>query len=553
MDALLCLFSAVIISMTVIPMAWRFAARFGLMDLPNPRKIHARAIPRVGGWGIFLGTLIPVLFVAPTTSLILGYALGAIVLVAFGIWDDFCDIPPRTKIIGQLLAAGLLIFPGGLWIKKLPFMGLEPLPGVFGILVTLFAVTGLINAINTSDGLDGLAGGESLLSLIVIGLLAHAAGGEDAIIVAAATIGGLLGFLRYNTHPAWVFMGDAGSQFIGYTLAFLAILLTQNVNPALSAASTLLFLGLPIADLFAALWHRIADGRRWFQADKNHIHHRLLNLGFRHREAVVMIYGVQTLLVGSALLFPYEYDSVVIGIYLSVCAVLFIALATAERAGWNFRASPNVGALVANEISRPRPSLHTATFTFVKLAVPAYLLAAAYWAADIARDFALISGGVCAALILGLIFGRPRHNIIVRVSVYVATVFSVYFLRTDAPGLSADTIDIIWSVYFVLLVAAIALAVRYTRNPHVEPGAFAATVHFYTTPMDYLLVLAIIAFYAFGNRYAQLLNFSPVVLEALILLYGVEMLLDAMGRRLELVTLSAAATLSVFAFKGLAG
>ena len=121
-----------------------------------------------------------------------------------------------------------------------------------------------------------------MLSLIVIAFLAYIAEGIIAMTIAAATIGGILGFLRYNTHPAQVFMGDAGSQFLGFTLGFLAILLIQKLNPAMSPAVALLILGLPVIDIIAAIACRTCQGKKWFYPDRNHLHHQLLARGFDH-------------------------------------------------------------------------------------------------------------------------------------------------------------------------------------------------------------------------------------------------------------------------------
>ena len=192
-----------------------------------------------------------------------------------------------------------------------------------------------MNAINHSDGLDGLAGGESMLSLIVLAFLAFVGdNGTVAVVIACATMGGVLGFLRFNTHPAQVFMGDTGSQFLGFTLAFLAIYLTQVCHPALSNALPLLMLGLPIVDILAVLYLRIRQNTNWFKATRNHIHHRLLDRGFNHYESVIIIYSIQALLVISAIFLRYQNDWWVTAWYLPVCASVFVLLVIAEKMNW---------------------------------------------------------------------------------------------------------------------------------------------------------------------------------------------------------------------------
>ena len=143
-----------------------------------------------------------------------------------------------------------------------------------------------------------------------------------------------MGFLRYNTHPAIVFMGDGGSQFIGYTLAFLVVLLTQRIDQSLSPAVVLPLLGLPVIDIIVVLKKRAMQGSNLFRATKNHVHHRLLELGFVHQESVVIIYTVQTLFITGGVLLRHENDWIIILFYLFVCSVLFISLNIAEKSGW---------------------------------------------------------------------------------------------------------------------------------------------------------------------------------------------------------------------------
>jgi UDP-GlcNAc:undecaprenyl-phosphate GlcNAc-1-phosphate transferase len=173
----------------------------------------------------------------------------------------------------------------------------------------VIAMVGMINAINHSDGLDGLASGEVLISLSAMAFLAYqVGGGNEVLIIALAALGAIIGFLRYNTHPAKIFMGDTGSQFLGFTVGFLAILLTQRIDCSMSPAVALLLLGLPVVDILVVLKKRIREGRNWFKASKNHIHHRLLSLGFLHEEAVIVIYSAQILCVTTGVLFCYRSD-----------------------------------------------------------------------------------------------------------------------------------------------------------------------------------------------------------------------------------------------------
>lgn len=249
MNSLLALVAAMAMSMVLIPLMGRFATRLGLIDRPNDRKVHAAPIPRVGGIGIVAGALIAVYFLLPLDKLTLGYLSGAMVLFVFGLWDDIAEIGHYPKFVGQFIAALFVVLYGELYVVSFPFIPGGEISPAFGIPFSVIALMGVINAINHSDGLDGLAGGESMFSLGAIALIAFLAEGGLALTIALTVMGGIMGFLRYNTHPARVFMGDSGSQFLGYSLGFLAILLTQRTDPELSPAVVLLLLGLPVIDI----------------------------------------------------------------------------------------------------------------------------------------------------------------------------------------------------------------------------------------------------------------------------------------------------------------
>ena len=286
------------ISLAVIPIMVRLAPRLGMMDIPDEdRKVHATPTPRVGGWGIIIGALIPVVTLAELNNTALCYLFGCIVLLIFGAMDDKREMGHYTKFIGQIIAVIPMIFIADLHVTALPFISYE-FPTWLLQAFTMVAMIGVINAINHSDGLDGLAGGETLISLGAIALIAYLTPGDNlTIIIALASIGGLVGFLRYNTHPAIVFMGDGGSQFLGFTLGFLAVMLVEQSDTEISKTVVLLLLGLPVIDILTVLKKRAMSGSNIFRATRNHMHHRLLEVGFEHKESVVVIYSIHTLMV----------------------------------------------------------------------------------------------------------------------------------------------------------------------------------------------------------------------------------------------------------------
>ena len=249
MEYLSTLILSILITSLTVPVLRRLALRYNLVDIPNERKVHSKPIPRVGGIGMALGSCVPLLYWGWGSRLILAYLCAAAVLIVFGVADDFCDLSPRWKLLGQAAAAMIIIQLGG--VQIVTFGSLLPegsvIPVWASLTLTLIAIVGVTNAINLSDGLDGLAGGISLLSIASIGLLAWQ-GGEDAIgLITLAMCGAIFGFLRYNTHPASVFMGDTGSQLLGFTAITTGLVLTQKSSP-ISPVVPLLILGFPILD-----------------------------------------------------------------------------------------------------------------------------------------------------------------------------------------------------------------------------------------------------------------------------------------------------------------
>lgn len=462
--ALYPLVTALAISMALIPALMRLAPRLRMIDQPDPRKVHARPVPRVGGIGIVCGALIAIfLWHAALEPWVLAYGAGSALLLAGGALDDAFELGHYPKFAFQIAAAALVVYGAELWVTTLPFVGeIDPW---LGQPFTIVALVGVVNAINHSDGLDGLAGGESLLSLGCLAWLAHLAGAASLVMVAAGVIGGLIGFLRFNTHPARVFMGDAGSQFLGFSLGVLTVALTQRENPGLSMALPLLVIGLPVIDILAVLGQRIYGGMNWFRATRNHIHHRLLALGFAHHEAVMMIYAVQAGLVAAAAAASYESDLLVSGIYAATCGALFAVLIAAERVGWRRAAG------ASQPGSRALTRLRRLPLRLIEVALPAFLvlvcLAAASVPADLGWGLSLLAG-LTAVSLLPVGF----NALLSRASLYTGSAFVVYMLE---PAGSADT------AFFVVLAAAVAAAVRF--DPDIE---------FRTTPLDLLLVLAIV-------------------------------------------------------------
>src|SRR5262245_2058133 len=325
------------VTTALIPALMRLADRLHVIDVPGPRKVHARPIPRVGGVAMVAGALVPLLFWLEGGPTLQAYLAAALLLLLFGIWDDRVSLGYLSKFVGQIIAAIIVVEWGGVLIHSLTLTDRVELPDQLALPLTVLFLVGITNAINLADGLDGLAGGTTLLSCCAIAMLGMAIGDRFVATVAIVLAGSILGFLRYNTYPARIFMGDGGSQFLGFTVGVIAVLLTQSESAPISAALPLLLLGVPILDTLMVMVQRIAEGRSPFSADRNHIHYRLLGLGFDHHEAVVVIYLLQAALFLTAWFMRYESD-LRIGLAFGAYAVLVLgALFGASRRGWRWR------------------------------------------------------------------------------------------------------------------------------------------------------------------------------------------------------------------------
>ncbi len=546
MNYLFLIAAATMISLAVIPIMVRLAPKLGMMDVPDEdRKVHTNPIPRVGGWGIIVGALIPVVTLTELDTTVLCYLFGCIILLLFGALDDHREMGHYTKFIGQFIAVIPMIYIADLYAVDFPFIPYD-FPKWFAQGFTLIAMIGVINAINHSDGLDGLAGGEALITLGALALLAWIApNGDLSIILALAAIGGLVGFLRYNTHPAMVFMGDGGSQYLGFTLGFLAVLLTQHTDPTLSKAVVLLILGLPVVDILVVLKKRAQSGSNIFRATKNHMHHRLLEVGFEHKESVVIIYTVHTFLVCCGIWLAHGNDWVIAAIYLAVCGATYYLLILAERSGWRPGQTKLFSVLTSGlEAIEKNQILMRSSRRFLEIAIPGFLIGLSIWINDIPREFGIVAALLAVLLALQSVNIYPFRVNTRRGIIYITVVFIIYLSTHDritwlnpwAVGLEI--------LYYVAVCVAIFLAIRFSPGRRKE--------EFKVTSFDYLLLFLIVGALLFAK--SPLLfgtfNVNIFIVVLAIILYASELLLVERRERIDLLGGAALITLVVIAIRG---
>ncbi|KOY82346.1 MraY family glycosyltransferase [Lysinibacillus sp. FSL H8-0500] len=309
------LIAAFIASILLTPVVKRLAFRIGAVDAPNYRKVHARIMPRLGGLAIFLAFIIGVAILYPflmdilrnakndSDTYLLAIIIGACIIVATGVVDDMREISAKAKMLGQLAAALIIVFVGGIQIEmvNLPFLGTLDF-GLLSIPLTIIWIVGITNAINLIDGLDGLAAGVSTIALITLAVMAFIMSNMFVLAIAAILAVASLGFLFYNFHPAKIFMGDTGALFLGFMISVLALLGFKNVT-FVSLIIPIIILGVPISDTFFAIVRRLRMKKKWSDPDKSHLHHRLLDMGFTHRQTVLLIYGIAMMFGLAAIIF----------------------------------------------------------------------------------------------------------------------------------------------------------------------------------------------------------------------------------------------------------
>lgn len=505
------LVSSLFLAVVLIPYLMRHAVALGLVDRPNERKVHVSAVPRVGGIAIVIAFLTPFAMWFPKNHEFLGIVGGVILLFLFGVWDDRRDLNYRLKFAGQLLASLLVVGLGDIRIETVPFLA-QPLPEVVSWLLTLFCLLAITNAMNLADGLDGLAGGASILSFGLVGLLAYQSGSYALMLCTLAVAGGILGFLRFNSHPARIFMGDTGSQFLGFILGIQVILLTQKVNTALSPVLPLLILGLPVIDTASVMIIRLLQRRSPFSPDKNHVHHRLLQLGFTHYETVVLLYFIQSGFLLLAYLLRFHMDMVVLGAFALYSCLILVGLQQALRYdvvrcyGSGLASPGRLSALLSHSVWAKRsinPLLQVSLF----LLLPCYSLHALLDSAFLATDVGLLALMLALLLTINL-FYSTRKTWLDAIGMYTFCALIAYL------GYNAghrDFFVVLEWVSVILLGICVWLAVSMHGHRRFE-----------TSPLDVLVILLALLVPLLAGQLESGNHILLAVVKFVVLLYAFE-------------------------------
>lgn len=343
------LVSGLLLTLIFTPLSIRLARHWDIMDAPGGRKVHANPTPRFGGAAIFATIALVSLTAIPASEVLSGsfamrwpffvsIAIGATMVFAVGILDDVRNANIGLRLGTELAAAAVVVFAGGVQIQTigLPFVGIVEL-GVWATPLTLFWIVGVTNALNIIDGLDGLAGGISLIACIIVFVVAAVSQQFLPMAALALLIGCIMGFLRYNAHPAKIFLGDSGALLLGFLLAVIAVDCSLKRSTGLALLIALQILALPVLDTLYSMSRRmIADVRErghfssaaikaMFIADRQHIHHRLLDSGHSQVRTVWILYMLSFALGGLGLLSALLLDEIIAVLSLVVGFLLFMA------------------------------------------------------------------------------------------------------------------------------------------------------------------------------------------------------------------------------------
>lgn len=290
----------------VLPNLSHIANRIGLIDIPDERKTHKMPRPLVGGIGIIISATFSSLVFVPLHGM-RGYFAGLAVLLLVGFFDDFQELGHRKKFLAQILATTLLTYLSKVYLSDFgDLLGMGPIivPDISFLswMVTVFCVVGVTNAVNMIDGLDGLAGGVTFISFMTFSVLSSLSGNSTLMLLNLALAGAVLGFLKYNWAPSVLFMGDAGSLCLGFSLSFMAVALTQGESTMVRPIIVLLVLAVPISDTIVVMTKRVCNKKSPFKPDRTHLHHILVQHGLDGQKTIKIMLSLSMVLCCISLL-----------------------------------------------------------------------------------------------------------------------------------------------------------------------------------------------------------------------------------------------------------
>jgi len=532
---------SIFLTIVLTPLFVRLADRYNAYDLPDERKLHGLPVPHVGGIIMAIGAFVPIFTYINLEIAVRAYLAGALVILIFGLLDDFKGLDFRIKFAGQIIAALIAVFYGGIKITKTGTL----LPGEvvlvpwLAVSLTVIFMVGVTNAINMTDGLDGLAAGICLLIFLFIAYLARLEGETNIVIIAVALSGAIIGFLRFNTHPATLFMGDAGSQLLGYSAAYLSISLTQQADSRLSPLLPLIILGFPILDTITVMFSRLAAGRSPFSADLNHFHHRLVRMGLFHTEAVFAIYVIQAFLIVSAFNLRFCSEWALFISYLSFSGLTLAAFFAAEVTGWKLRRFAFISRVKGKmRLWREKGLGVKIVHKLIEFGAPLILIANNFMPARMPGVLAA-SSAVSIVIFIGVwLFRRDLAKVFLVMLVYLHLPFFLYVSEANLDFWMQDTLRPAHTLLIGFVAALSFLSIYLTRRK----GGFKIT------PRDFLvLFVAFMVLTLQDLRY----EFGAVAIKTVVLFFIYEILLGEARKEIGRVAILTLVAFAVAVLRGI--
>lgn len=530
----------------LIPPISRLAVGMGILDRPDVRKLHTSETARLGGIAIFFALLLSILLFGEFDQQCRGFMAGAVVIFLTGLADDLSNLRARNKFLGQIFAALMAVVIGQVQLGDLGnLFGTGKISlGIFAIPVTAIAIVGITNAINLLDGLDGLAAGVSAIALTAFCILALSSQNLHLLVYGMALLGALIGFLKFNTYPARIFMGDSGSLLIGYSLGCFAVLLATESRDAIPAAVPLLILAIPVIDTLYVMGRRIYEGRGPFRPDRTHIHHRFLDLGAGHRGTVIFIYVFSYLLATLAIIGRQLPDYILL-ILLAIAYPLFYHLLRTIGILYEREKTRRTNSQRASIGSVLRRRAGTVAHLLKRLVN--YLIIAALFLGTLLQgkptDESALVGILLLLLTLSLVaMARSWGHIFLQFVLYFDGAYIIYQMEnlgrySDPFGISLNLVSH-GIFFFLLLVICLKALIRFR------------TIRLFNSPLDYLIFFIVISVPLLPRELVAPHHLLTVAGKSIILFAAYKILMREVEqhRRLVFITLVVLLTIS---FKGL--
>ncbi len=509
---------ALLITLTMVPLLIRLAQRYSLVDKPGGRKTHSAAVPRIGGVAMAAAASTSIFLWADLTPVLKSILVGLAILCFTGLLDDLLSVKWWKKLLAQGIAASIVVIYGGAEISSIGYWwGVNVvLPHWFSIPATIIFIMGVTNAINLSDGLDGLAAGITIFIMAFLIFLAKINDVPSCYVPLASILGAIWGFLRFNTHPAVIFMGDTGSYFLGFSVAVFTILVTQHSGTAVSPLIILFVLGLPIIDTFAVILERLASGAPVFKPDQRHFHYRLVHLGFSHKEAVIIIYAIQAFCLYMALMLLFYPASTITGIFLVIALMISGSFYAAYRSRWKYRGQWWLDNLLKTFMgSKVRMLFERVPLFILTFLLSAFLLGAPLFSKASQPGTTAQAVILFFPILLGVSYLVDNEIIktISRICIYYLLAFLSLNLLNGSTSSTRFLGFSSWFVaYFAILVASTMFYIK-----------FASPESFVITPVDFLILLLAAAVPFIPANFSGFSgNFSPLILSIIFFSFAVE-------------------------------